>query len=1264
MKKPFKLLNIFGDNISFNDIKSSTLNVNITKAFINIWRKKFKVSDEWFESLLAKTYDDELRSKYIPELHQNNFFEDRELVDLLQFDRFIGSYKQQVEVCQDYINRFTKDLEEFHDALKNESITIIKEDFKPLVQAYLLRDNLQQLGEDLKKLKVTFQADGYNILSAKNDLIELNINFRKPTSFRSHEWTDFLDKKPINDHILRYLFQHLNQVYLEIDTLNRMLQKFKLNTKIIAGIAGSGKTHYSAHIIKSLSAKKDYVLFFKSKLFNGDDINLESRMLQLLEVPTGYSINEIFDKINNYCKKKNKRCLIIIDALNETTKSNIGFSKIWKNHLDVLINQIKAFSHIYFVCTLRTSYINNIWLTPPNITEIKGFETNGVTIKACEKYFNYYKILIDNWDTADFSFFRNPLLLDLFCKLTNDQKTIEKRINLNIDSYLKIFQDYIEELILEVQNRLDLQSQTPILDGFSNSSSKFLDNNEAILFIDDFSAAFDQSVYQTRDTSIARAVLDGYHIFIKDIIKRRQEIVKHSQQEIGGYLLAKSMSDRYGDVNQLVSSALFQEKIIGSDPDLHHQLRLDILKFLIAIRPEIIRHSTHPDIVTLAWWYLFNVDSPLIDTTLPEYLIPLNESREIIEEIFTYSYFHWLSDVRPNFEVIATLLQTLPLWEYELTWTYFIYKNADDFNELIDKFIDELKDGYGGFSHSDSIVKFVAFILSTTVRELRDKATIYFIELGKADPLRLLNVCIDSAKIKDIYIYERLVSCCYGVAMIKQNDEHFVAEILPQYAQKLFDLQFSTDSLNSVYNYIVTDSIRHIIDLALLNEVIEFNADELEQIKNYRFKLPYEWSQPTEQQQELIDNSGEMSRPDPINMDFGIYTIPRLTKRDEIDKEVSIANVYKRIVELGYEEIDLRESHDENFKSYFWGHKVYGIDGKSDRLGKKYCWVAFFDYAGYLLSHNQLDVFYGGDNSIEPHYDRLNDVDIDISMPARNYELNLRIYEDKLFDKIEENPKWFEEIKIDSVEQLFNYDFDGDNYTMLYGFIEQRLNKDSYDVRSFLMIESVLVDKDEITQLKDIKHLRNNWNGDIHSTSPYLYQVYFGELYWADSVPILKRNDVYIPISVRKETITLSSEDILLYDEYRNNVIGDVVEREILGNRGVSSEPTLMEYRWESDSKTLKGFGEFIPSSNIGRYLNLKVDPATTQILDSELNPAYKCIIHEDNKEYFKNNFNYLRKDLLKKYLEDNNLVVLYQVKQHSYDKSLKHNRAMKYFIK
>ena len=143
-------------------------------------------------------------------------------------------------------------------------------------------------------------------------------------------------------------------------------------------------------------------------------------------------------------------------------------------------------------------------------------------------------------------------------------------------------------------------------------------------------------------------------------------------------------------------------------------------------------------------------------------------------------------------------------------------------------------------------------------------------------------------------------------------------------------------------------------------------------------------------------------------------------------------------------------------------------------------------------------------------------------MPSRNYDLNLRLYKQKLFGKIDENPSWFEEIKIDSIEHLFNSNFDDGEYSMLYGFVEQRLDKDNYDVRSFLLIESVLVDKSQIAEIEDLNRLRKSWDGDLHTTAGYLTHVYFGELYWADSVPTLKKDYVYVPTTIKTQTFALS----------------------------------------------------------------------------------------------------------------------------------------------
>jgi hypothetical protein len=82
----------------------------------------------------------------------------------------------------------------------------------------------------------------------------------------------------------------------------------------------------------------------------------------------------------------------------------------------------------------------------------------------------------------------------------------------------------------------------------------------------------------------------------------------------------------------------------------------------------------------------------------------------------------------------------------------------------------------------------------------------------------------------------------------------------------------------------------------------------------------------------------------------------------------------------------------------------------------------------------------------------------------------------------------------------------------------------------------------------------------------------------------------------------------------------------------------------------------------MGKKLKLKADPKTGKILDNDLQEAYKCIHYEDDK-FFKNTFNYMRSDLIKKYMEENNLALIYQVKQHSYDENLFHNRKLKFFI-
>lgn len=1246
-------------------LKFFNIIIGIGNTINNVFRANFDVKVEWFDKLLNLYYDDEIKSKYIPELHQDNNFERNHLNDILDFEKNRGNYINQIEVCLDYIKRFQDSYRDFYQYLKIEGINIIDANIIYIKQTTEVLNKLEEYKNSLQKLDKIFKSEGYGLLQYNDEIKIINHGIPNTLSFNKNDWNLLLDKEPEEVHVLRYLFQHHNQVYYTLNELNMMLKNYNRtsNHKIIVGKAGMGKSHMTAHLINEIKRQKDFVIFLKPKYFNGDNINFDDKFLELLQIPSGYTLEEILLKINKFVKSENRRCFIIIDALNETTKSHIGFSDIWRISLQRFINQINTHSNLYFICSLRTSYIENIWDSSPNgLLEIKGFNKVYDIEEACKKYFKYYNIKPLNFETADLTSFEVPLLLDLFCKLTNENRIELIEITIDINSYLKIFEDYINKLILEVKTKLNLQLSKPINDGFYISSGKFLENNDAQLLTDNFSISFDANPLVSANESIARAVLEGYLIFIKDFVGKPDEIVKHTQQEVGGYLLAKKLVADYPDTNLLVNSVTFQNKIIGQKKSELHQLRFDILKFLIALKPDIIDYTESIEVLNLSWWFLYNGFNPV---NLPGYdqkILVNPNNKTIINDILNISSNNWFNNKNNlNFEFISELLKSLDLWDYDLKWNYFVYQMGNETYNFIEETLLELNEDKIDIQEAKIKAKFIAFILSTNIRELRDIATKFFIEYGKKYPLDLLDLTTQFSNLNDIYVYERLVSCCYGVMMIRQIDKRYVQEFLPKIAKELYELQFSESPKAPKYNYIVIDSIKHLLDFAFENGAIDFSKEQYRSINNYEFVPPYEWLPPSEEQQVLINESYETSWPEPIGMDFGIYTIPRLVKKDkENNRRKAIANVYKRIYELGFEQLDSRDSKEEKFKEFIWGHKFYGIEGKVDRLGKKYSWIAFFDYAGYLLLNKKLNVFEKTDND-KKYFSRLGDVDIDVSMPNTNYDINLRLYDSDLFNSRNDNPKWYEEIKIDSIKELFETKFEV-NYTMLYGFVERRTG-DDYNVRSFLMVETIFIEKNEdFAKLKKESDIMD-WSSDIHISRDHSRNSYFGELYWADTIPNSDKNDVYIPTGEKIKYKRKRTIHDIFRDEQFNRDEGDS-EIEETSNKTISfnSEATLIDYLWESNSQLLKGFGEYFPSGKMGKSLNLKVDCSSGKILDKDLKEAYKCI-HFEDKTFFKNTFNYMRSDLIKKYMDENNLALVYQVKQHSYDEDYLHNRKLKFFI-
>ena len=235
---------------------------------------------------------------------------------------------------------------------------------------------------------------------------------------------------------------------------------------------------------------------------------------------------------------------------------------------------------------------------------------------------------------------------------------------------------------------------------------------------------------------------------------------------------------------------------------------------------------------------------------------------------------------------------------------------------------------------------------------------------------------------------------------------------------------------------------------------------------------------------------------------------------------------------------------------------------------------------------------------------------------------------------------------------------------MVYGFLEQVLDKD-YKVRSYMLVESFLVKKKDLKgRERELVNRNFDWFDNLHGGANSI-SCYFGELYWADTIPVYKPQEGYIASENEIEIEhTLDFRDVV--DNYPDYNIGDKVKEIIKEPISFEIEPTIIEYYWETESDIYRSQRSNIPSPNIGRKLGLKADATNLQILDKDDKLAFQTIKFNEDKKVDQH-LNYIRTDLLAKYMEDNGLVLLYQIKQHTYDRLAGDGsgdfRGMKYFF-
>ncbi|WP_161805003.1 hypothetical protein [Lacinutrix mariniflava] len=986
-------------------------------------------------------------------------------------------------------------------------------------------------------------------------------------------------------------------------------------------------------------------------------------MMNNLMIPDNYRLEDVLKRLNKYAKKNSTRVTLIFDGLNETSYAHDGFSQLWINSLDSFVEALKSFPYLYLVATLRTSYIPRVWTDnnlPYSQIELNGFDGDKLNV-LIHNYFTEYKINTDIVIESDKFYFKTPLFLDLYCQMLNGDKSNIVDPLLGLEGFTQVFDKYVSNLENKIFQKLNLPTIDQITDGIALVSQAMLNEVKAFVpkmeFLEKMQGKFIDNIVG----SIGYEILQEYLIYL-DENKDNRDVIVHTQQEVGGYLLAYKLIDDFGTVDAVVKSQFFLDFILGNSGS-YHNLKDDILKFLIA-KSDVssLLYSDYMDLDVIKKFTLLNLQRSKPSDKNQELISLLKQTEFSVKEIRTLindtsiTFYDLKSNI--NFLFIRDVLLKHSSYDLDFTWTLHVYNNYYNFSEFLVHFINKPEELEG--NENDTIILETAIWLSeTTIRDLRDKSTRFLLQYFSSYPTLVLPTINKYSSTNRVYIQERLALVCYGVCLRLQNNEAFVKNNLNEIAPFLYDLQFSEKPVNPSYNYIVIDSYKHIIDLAILKGVFELDESNLKRLAEYEF-VKTDWFEINQEDINAISNSiswQSSPNPDPLSGDFVHYTIPRLSRQNHEATSQHTAHIYKEIKRLGY--ITDADGLADREQSFYNGSSLLGSRIKVDRLGKKYSWIAYFNYAGYLLGHKELGIWSEKDSSYEKHFQRLSDTEIEPS-----YDVNITIDEriiktDFFVNRTLEKGDWVNEANY----EVLNNIYEREDYTLLSAFIDQKLDE-KYKTRSWIEVKSFFVNKDQVLEhISGIENRDFDWDHDLHGGGS-LSKVYFGELYWADTVPSLNKSTHSIPLEGTKEiTREISSFEVRESGEFNFEDVGKEVTITVNDNCYFEYEQTLMDFLWESDSEQIPTLSCEIPSPNIGKYLKLTIDSAKTKILDSNLDLCFKEYLSKNDLN--SENFHYFRTDLLQKYLSETNQLLMYQIKQHTYDqatdKHSEHFRGMQF---
>lgn len=1024
---------------------------------------------------------------------------------------------------------------------------------------------ISSLYNSLKNFSINID-DTTELLKTKNFLNKLlNIVQKRRNTHSNKKYKNKgIDKGQKEQY--SYIESKYRDLYNNLYNIKEEFQYFdkSFNLKpymLIVGEAGIGKTHFILDSTKDLLDLDNNVLVFLGEIFKNDLSILETIKKEL---KVDLDDNDFLDSINEISKTKNSRFLIVIDAINEMDTS----ADIIKSKISNFMDSIKKYKHISIVLSCRTPYQHQIL---SDLDDFFIFELPGLPQQEALRQFS----ISFDLQPIELPYIVNELSNPLFLKTVYETIKLKQNqgetpqvstlLNTGNESLKELFEKYIFYLSIDIfkhkKHKLLLWNKVikPICE--LNFKSLQIDKRYE-LTEDDVKSIIDSNIsveiMEFAQIDSSKSLLDkliNIGIFRRDIDYRTsKEVIKVTYQKLYDYLMARYIFDvmpkkSSNTIEEITTSYnklivdfnyfSFIEAIIVEFPTRNQQEEL--FDYLSA---DILEKNSTNLLRVFIDGLLWRAHTSFTDRT--KYYINKSlclDHESTLEALFVLS----TKPKHPFTEKTFSFFEKMSLKERDLILSRFLRYRIDEENPigLYLEWLYEYNTSKLEPTYVYNLFNYLVWFFTLPINALRDKISYIFVELGTNN----LNTLFDFIKNKhnvfnDGYILERIIGALYGAMMKVQRDNNKdeIFKNISIWLYKNYFINFST------YHIIVLDHIKSIIELTLSkgisldidqDKVFSFNIDEQ---KNF-------WSFP---KLSICKNFRKSSsfNIDPMYMDFTNYTIgsifndrPNYGHSKEYDK--AVLRINNRIYQLGWNKSEYKDVDKEYSSNYVGRIGTHSIE----RYGKKYSWIAYYEYIGYLISTAKLNPRnYYFDDGI---YYRFWDTTLDQSFPN--------------IEKFIENKPFLETLSTEFIKKNIFHD----KWVMIYGFVRNK--KSSYIEFSF----------DSSFQNKKVS---NNSLGKCYTAN-------FGELFWSENIPDCEEFNICFEYSSGDYNTYYSSKfDIVLITKElakKLNIHVDLLNNQLVDKDG---HKAILNYKF-SDEYQLQEF-TFLRKDLLKNYMkknNLKI---------------------------------------------------------------------------